>query len=138
MVSHSARKFGTSPKQLFFVNVSHNSWNKTPNNNFIYEHYSEYLIRNTRFHASNNIGLLNWYWWILARAGCKMPELARAIQSQRVSIFTIDISSITPFFIYLKLCSVNLHIFWVKFISDSYVEWWYFIWRYRGALYYMM
>ena len=77
----------------------------------------------------NIIGLLNWYWWILARVGC---ENALACASKCAILTIALLPSSICYWLHKYFCGkINLHELWVKFFSNANVDWWYCILRQR-------
>ena len=86
--------------------------------------YSNIGSKTQHYCMANNIGLLNWYWWILAWVGCKNARTCECIlKLTNANIHQYQFNN--SFIIQQKHFSVNLHELWVTFIPNSMVEWWY-------------
>ena len=74
----------------------------------------------------NDIGLLKWYLWVLARVGCKNAGACESILKQtNANIHHYHFNN--SFILEQKYLAVNLHELWVKFLSKFNVDWWYCI-----------
>ena len=86
----------------------------------------QWILHEYHFHLEYNyIGLLNWYWWILARVGIKNARTCECIlKPTSANIHQNQFTN--SYIIKLKHFSVNLHGWSDKFISIFYAEWWYY------------